>query len=139
MREITFRDFRELMERRNHDVDGLVDLFRGKIEDPREFFERVMSCRWHHEDRSDVVIPYKSLIEFYEQELHYFKDAAKRQRLCECACGKPVFGQYKFASDACRKRVQRRKAIVPVKDSGHGLAIITPQVVDFIKEESGHF
>ena len=57
MREITFRDFRELMERRSHDVDGLVDLFRGKIEDPREFFERVMSCRYHGEDRSDVVIP----------------------------------------------------------------------------------
>jgi hypothetical protein len=42
-REVTFRDFRELMERRSHDVDGLVDLFRGKIDDPREFFERVMS------------------------------------------------------------------------------------------------
>ena len=27
MREITFRGFRELMERRNHDVDGLVDFF----------------------------------------------------------------------------------------------------------------
>src|SRR5262249_16245171 len=139
MREITFRDFRELMERRNHDVDGLIDLFRGKIEDPREFFEPVMSCRWHHEDRSDVVIPYKSLIEFYEQELHYFKDAAKRQRLCECACGKPVFGQYKFASDPSRKPVQLRKPLFHVKYSYKGLAINVPEVVDFIKEKSGHF
>jgi hypothetical protein len=139
MREVTFRDFRELMDRRNHDVDGLVDLFRGKIEDPREFFERVMSCRYHGEDRGDVVIPYKSVIDFYEQELHYFKDAAKRQRLCECGCGKPVFGQYKFASDTCRKRVQRRKAIVTVGGGSYGHAIIASQVVDFTTEESGHF
>src|SRR5439155_15167342 len=44
-REVTFRDFRELMERRKHDVDGLVHLFRGTIDDPRELFERVMSCQ----------------------------------------------------------------------------------------------
>jgi hypothetical protein len=106
------------MEQRKHDVDELVDMFRGKIEDPREFFTRVMSCKWknpnpgRYEDRSDVVIPYRSVIEFYRQELHYFRDtAALRQRFCLCGCGRPVFGQFKFASDGCRKRVQRRKAV----------------------------
>ena len=64
------------------------DLFRGKIEDPREFFERVMSGRWHDEDRSGVVIPYRCVIEFYQRELGYLKAseaeqaerAAKRKR-----------------------------------------------------------
>ena len=73
---VTFREFRELMERRSHSVDELVDMFRGKIEDPREFFERVMSCRvkigGRYEDRSDCAIPYRSVLEFYRQELHFF-------------------------------------------------------------------
>jgi|SRR5215813_11305130 len=108
--EITFGQFRLVMENRSHTVSDLVDLFRGKIDDPRDFFERVMSCQWRNpetrrfEDLSDVVIPYRSVIEFYQQELHYFKDATLHQRLCSCGCGKPVFGQYKFASDACRKK-----------------------------------
>jgi hypothetical protein len=75
--EITFEAFRALMEKRKRTVDDLVDLFRGKIEDPREFFERVMSCKaklnGRYEDRSDVVIPYRSVIEFYQGELGYQK------------------------------------------------------------------
>ena len=118
---VTFREFRELMERRNHSGDELVDMFRGKIEDPREFFERVMSCRvkigGRYEDRSNCMIPYRPAIEFYREELHFFKDAAKKtQRLCQCGCGKPVFGQYKFASDTCRKRLQRRQGFVPAEE-----------------------
>jgi len=117
--EVTYGQFKDVMEQRNHDVDELVDLFSGKIDEPRKFFERVMTCRWkdtetgRYEDRSDVVIPYKSVIEYYRQELHYFKEATKRQRLCPCGCNKPVFGQYKYASETCRKRLQRRKAVVP--------------------------
>ena len=110
MMEVTFKEFQMLMAERQHSVDDLVQLFRGKIDDPREFFERVMSCRYHGEDCSAVVIPYRSVIAFYEQELHYFKDtASKRQRLCACGCGKPVFGQHKYASEACRKRRQRQQ------------------------------
>jgi hypothetical protein len=51
MQEITFKGFRELMLKRRT-VDDLVDLLRGKVEDPRELFEWVMSCRYHGEDRS---------------------------------------------------------------------------------------
>jgi hypothetical protein len=98
------------MPRRKHNVDELVQLFRGKIDDPRDFFERVISCRHHGEDRGGVVIPYRSVVEFYNHELHFFKDTAgKHQRLCVCGCGKPVFGQHKYASEACRKRRQRQK------------------------------
>ena len=84
MREVTFKDFQKLMAKRRRTVDDLVDIFRGKLGDSRSFFERVMSCQWRNpdtgrfEDRSDVVIPYKSVIEFYLKELHYLDDSKRR-------------------------------------------------------------
>jgi hypothetical protein len=84
MREITFKDFQKLMIRRRRTVDDLVDIFRGKLDDSRGFFERVVSCQWRnsdtgrYEDRSDVVIPYKSVIEFYWKEQHYLEDSKRR-------------------------------------------------------------
>jgi hypothetical protein len=76
-------------------VDDLVDLFRGKIEDPREFFERVMSCKsklnGRYEDRTDVVIPYRSVIEFYQGELGYQKASeAEEAALAEKRKRRPV-------------------------------------------------
>jgi Arc/MetJ-type ribon-helix-helix transcriptional regulator len=66
----------------------LVDIFRGKLDDSRSFFERVMSCQWRNpdtgrfEDRSDVVIPYRSIVEFYPKETQYLKDSEEeRERL----------------------------------------------------------
>jgi hypothetical protein len=88
MREVTFKDFQGLMTKRKRGVDDLVDIFRGKLDDTRSFFERVMSCQWRnpdtgrYEDRSDVVIPYKSVIEFYLKETQYLKDTEEeRERL----------------------------------------------------------
>jgi hypothetical protein len=84
MREVTFKDFQKLMTKRRRTVDDLVDIFRGKLDDSRGFFERVMSCQWRNpetgrfEDRSDVVILYKSVIEFYLKERHYLEDSKKR-------------------------------------------------------------
>jgi hypothetical protein len=84
MREVTFKDFQKLMAKRRRTVDDLVDIFRGRLDDSRSFFERVMSCQWRNpdtgrfEDRSDVVIPYKSVIEFYLKEEHYLEDSKKR-------------------------------------------------------------
>jgi len=84
MREVTFKDFKKLMIRRRRTVDDLVDLFRGKLDDSRSFLERVMSCQWRspetgrYEDRSDVMISYKSVIEFYVKELHYLEDSKRR-------------------------------------------------------------
>jgi len=85
MREVTFKDFQRLMTKRRRTVDDLVDIFRGKLDDGRSFFERVMSCQWRNpdtgrfEDRGDVVIPYRSVIEFYLKEQHYLEDSKKRQ------------------------------------------------------------
>ena len=82
--EVTFKDFQKLIAKRRRTVDDLVDIFRGELDDSRSFFERVMSCQWRNpdtgrfEDRSDVVIPYKSVIEFYLKEQHYLEDSKKR-------------------------------------------------------------
>jgi len=70
MEHITFKDFAAVARRRGHIVESLADRFRGKIENPSEFFERVMSCRHKGEDRSWVVIPYRSVIAFYFHEFH---------------------------------------------------------------------
>ena len=78
--EITFKEFRDLAIKRHRSVDDLVGLFRGKIDEPREFFERVMSCKYRHEDRSSVVIPFRSAIDFYLQEKAYVKDLEEDQR-----------------------------------------------------------
>ena len=106
--EITFKNFANVVKRRGHTPESLAALFRGKIEDPREFFERVMSCRSHGEDRSSVVIPYRSVIEFYQKEAHYFSDSAVSHRHCACGCRRPVFDRKKWASSACRKKAQRQ-------------------------------
>jgi hypothetical protein len=45
MREITFKDFAAVAKKRGHTVESLADRFRGKIENPSEFFERVMSSQ----------------------------------------------------------------------------------------------
>jgi hypothetical protein len=57
MREVTLKDF-AAVAKRGLTVESLADRFRGKIENPSEFFERVMTCRYKGEDRSGVVIPY---------------------------------------------------------------------------------
>jgi hypothetical protein len=80
--EVTFKDFQRLMIKRKRNVDDLVDIFRGRLEDTRDFFERVMTCRYHGDDRGDVVIPYRSVIEFYLKETQYLKDSeAEQERL----------------------------------------------------------
>ncbi len=83
--QITFKEFSKLMTARKRGVDDLVDLFRGKLDDSRSFFERVMSCQWRnsetgrYEDRGDVVIPYRSVIDFYRRELGYLKDSEEEE------------------------------------------------------------
>jgi hypothetical protein len=86
MTEVTYKDFSRLAKKRSWTVDMLVELFKGKtgIEDRSDkyheplasYFERVLSCLWLNpetrrmEDRGNVVISYRSIIEFYLKELH---------------------------------------------------------------------
>jgi len=106
--EITFKDFQFIAKKRGLTKEMLVDSFHGKIEEPTDFFERVMTCKHKGEDLSTVVIPYRSVIEFYLKELHYLEDSGGKQRRCACGCGVAVYDRKKFANSACRKRFQRK-------------------------------
>jgi hypothetical protein len=131
--EITFKDFATLARNRGHTAESLAERFRGTIEEPREFFERVMTCKYKREDRSYVVIPYRSVIEFYLEELHYFGESHAKHRRCACRCGAPVFDRKKWASPACKKRIQRngeRKAVTDIQKR-------VLQVPDFIDAKPG--
>ena len=123
--EVTFKDFAMVARRRGHTCESLAERFRRKIENASEFFDRAMACRYKGEDRSDVVIPYRSVIEFYRAELHYFGDSHEEHRRCACGCGYPVFDWKKWASPGCRQRVARRK----VTDMQKGVS----QVGDFVE------
>lgn len=109
MREITFKDFATVARKRGHTAESLAERFRGKIENPSEFFERVMSRKYKGEDRSEVVVPYRSVIEFFTDELHYFQHTNQKLRQCACGCSQPVFDRKKWASPACKKQVQRNQ------------------------------
>jgi hypothetical protein len=120
MMEVTFRQFSQLMEKRRRNVDDLVDLFHSKLDENRSFFERVMSCRWRnpetgrYEDRGDVVIPNRSVIAFYHQELSYFEASQKEAaELAEKRKRGPVSPERR---EALRKHLAeinaRRKSVV---------------------------
>jgi hypothetical protein len=109
MIEVTSRDFAELARRRGWSAAFLAEHFRGKIEEPREFFERAPRCKHKGEDRSDAVVPYASVPDFYRRELSPLM-AEGSFRSCGCGCGKPVYGRKRLASSACRKRMERRRS-----------------------------
>jgi len=102
MTEVSFGDFAALARRRGWTVDFLTDHFRNRIEDPRDFFKRVMQGQY-----AAVVIPYNSVLAFYGSELGFHQEATGTERRCRCGCGVRVFDRKIFASSACRKRGQR--------------------------------
>jgi hypothetical protein len=111
MTGVTFKEFSTLMTNRKRSVDDLVDLFHGKLDDNRHFFERVMSCKWRnpetgrYEDRGDVVIPYRCVIEFYCQELTYFEASQREaEQLAEKRKRGPVSPQRR---EALRKHLEK--------------------------------
>ena len=104
---ITFKDFATVAKKRGHTTESLAERFRGRIENASEFFERVMCRRYHGEDCSDVVIPYRSALEFYNKELHYFGESHTNHRRCECGCGLPVFDRKKWALPSCRHKTEK--------------------------------
>ncbi len=115
-REVTFKDFAALAKRRGWTPEFLAEEFRGKIEEPSDFFHRVLSCKYKGEDRSGVVIPYRSVLEFYHKELSPLI-AEGNVRVCECKCGRRVHGRKSYASVACRKRMERRRSETPKRGS----------------------
>jgi len=106
--EVTSKDFAELAKQRGWSLDFLVSKFRDLIEEPREYFERLLKGRWNREARGDVVIPYRSVLQFYFQE----RKLVFREGACACGCGVEVSNK-KWASPTCRKRAQRRGSLTP--------------------------
>ena len=41
MIEVTFKDFAAIAKKRGHSPESLAEIFRGKIEEPRELFDHV--------------------------------------------------------------------------------------------------
>ncbi len=124
MEEMTFGDFSKLAARRGHRAESLAERFKGKIENPSGFFNRVMQARY-----AEVVIPYRSVLAFHVEEMHYFTDSNPKQRRCACGCDQPVFDRQKWALPGCKKKTARRT----VTDRQNGVL----QVPDFVEAKPG--
>jgi hypothetical protein len=104
--EVTFADFAALARRRGWSVAFLTERFRGQIEQPQDFFTRVMQGQY-----AAVVIPYNSVLAFYRQERGLLGTDHTGRR-CACGCGSPVFDRKRWASRACRQRGYRARTQV---------------------------
>ena len=122
--EVSFKEFASIARKRGQTPESLAERFKGKIENPNEFFQRVMQERFAH-----VVISYRSVLEFYVDELHYFNDSSPGGRRCACGCNQPIFDRQKWASAACKKRTARQK----VRDTQKGVS----QVAEIIEHKPG--
>lgn len=122
IRPVTFRQFAALAKRRSLTAQALADRFRGRIENPTEFFAAVLS-----EKRPDVFIVYRSVLQFYAVTLA--SEPPPDQLLCACGCGEPVFDRKKWAKPGCRKRTQRKE----VRDRQKWVR----QLADFVDSKVG--
>ena len=104
--EISFKEFAALAGRRRWTLESLAARFRGRIENPRQFFSDVLSNK--HEG---CVVPYRSVIEFFATERQDQTDLSfidKRLR-CGCGCGAQVFDRKKWATARCHQKIARTK------------------------------
>ena len=114
---ITFADFAALARRRNLTAQALAERFRGRIQEPSEFFSRVLSGKFPNN-----AIPYRSVLEFFVSAQVI---AVANRPTCACGCGAPVFDRKKWALPGCRTKAQREK----VRNEQFWLG----QVIDFVK------
>lgn len=105
IQDITYAQFAKLAQRRHWTVEPLSARFRGKIDEPREFFTQVLKA-----SNSAAVIPYRSVIQFYTDSETVKPAAVSGHPLCACGCKQEVFDRQKWARPGCRKRVARKKA-----------------------------
>lgn len=105
IKEVAFKDFAALAAKREWSPEFLAERFKAKIEGPSEFFHRLFQPRY-----GDVVIPYRSVLSFYFQELRFHQEQTGNRRVCACGCGLPVFDRKKWASPGCKKRIGRKRS-----------------------------
>lgn len=101
-----------------------AERFPNKIERPSEFFHRVFQAR-----HAAVMIPHRSVLDFYTSALHDHQDSIGRHNPCACGCGQPAFDRKKWASAGCRKEYSERCHRQP-KPGGCGM-------LDFIEFRLG--
>jgi hypothetical protein len=106
MLQVTFGDFTTLAKQRHWSAEFLAATFRGKIEQPSEFFHRLLSGA-----APATLIVYRSVLDLYENEsgVNNMQTASSRPT-CACGCGAAVFDRKKWATPGCKKRMQRRAA-----------------------------
>ena len=93
----------------------------GDRGDVRAFFEDVFKGRY-----AKVVIPWRSVLQFYMRELGSYQVEQGKERRCACGCGQRVFGRKKWGSETCRKRVQRRRGVDSQKSPEKPLNLLAP-------------
>ena len=99
---VTFKEFAALARRRGWTAQSLAERFRGRIGNPAEFFHRVLSNKF-----DDSMIPFRSVIDFYDLAI---TGPQKADRLrCACGCGRVVFDRKRYALPGCKTRAAREK------------------------------
>jgi hypothetical protein len=128
MNQVTFAEFASLASRRHWTAEALALRFRGVIESPLEFFNRVLQPK-----NAACVIPYRSVIQLYSQQAADNKTSATKHvtkhGACACGCGEPVFDRRKWARPGCKKRIARQRVTDP---QNH-----TCQVSNFVSSKPG--
>ena len=92
---VTFKAFAALARKRSWTVQSLAARFRGRIQNPAEFFNRILDAK-----SPDNLVPYRSVIEFYAES--QTKPAEAARPTCACGCGRAVFDRKKWATPGCR-------------------------------------
>jgi hypothetical protein len=115
---VTFKAFAALARKRSWTVQSLAARFRGRIQNPAEFFNRILDAK-----SPDNLVPYRSVIEFYAES--QTKPAEAARPTCACGCGRAVFDRKKWATPGCRTKAQRKKVQNEQKWLG--------QLIDFVK------
>lgn len=108
--EVSFKDFSELARRRGWSVEFLAERFRRRIEEPVDLFTRILTSKYKNEYRGDVLIPFRSILELYGQEIGFHQQEQGREKFCACGCGARVWNRKKWANQGCKKRAQRGKS-----------------------------
>jgi hypothetical protein len=121
---VTFREFRKVAEQHAWSLEWLVEQCKAVLDRPTDTIRRVLDGarvegHWeggtwvapHWDGMAEVVVPYRCLIDLYQRATQPHP-ALAGERACACGCGGQVRGRHKWASPACRKRVQRRSRTI---------------------------
>ncbi len=102
---VTFAQFAHLAKSKGWTAPYLAERFRGKIENPSAFFQRIMDPR-----ATGCAISYRSVLQFYFENVGPAAGVAER-KTCACGCGRPLTGRKKLATGYCRVKMSRARSV----------------------------